>query len=166
MFNDGLVGVNKERPRIAIKLSTSDKVLEVIALLLLITLWIYVIYNYNSLPEIINTHFNAQGKPDGSGEKQYIFGLPGVATFLYILTTITNKYPQLINHTEEITEENALEVYTKGTKIVRILKIIVICIFSYASWQTISNVDISPWFFPIILILTLSPIVYYNLKKK
>ncbi|NBO56982.1 MAG: DUF1648 domain-containing protein, partial [Actinobacteria bacterium] len=30
---------------------------------------IYVIYNYNSLPDIINTHFNAQGKPDGSGEK-------------------------------------------------------------------------------------------------
>lgn len=165
-FNNKIMTDINKKPKIKIILTKSDKILEVIALLLLITLWIYVIYNYNSLPEIINTHFNAQGKPDGSGEKQYIFGLPGVATFLYILTTITNKYPQLINHTEEITEENALEVYTKGTKIVRILKIIVICIFSYASWQTISNVDISPWFFPIILILTLSPIVYYNLKKK
>lgn len=162
MFNDGLVG---DKPKITIKLSTSDKILEVIALLMLITIWIYVIYNYNSLPEIINTHFNAQGKPDGSGEKQYIFGLPGVATFLYILTTITNKYPQLINHTEEITEENTLEVYTKGTKIVRILKIIIVGVFGYASWQTIGNINVSPWFFPILLILTLSPIVYYNLKK-
>jgi uncharacterized membrane protein len=163
MFNDGLVG---DKPKVTIKLSTSDKILEVIALLMLITIWIYVIYNYASLPEIINTHFNAQGKPDGSGEKQYIFGLPGVATFLYILTTITNKYPQLINHTEEITEENALEVYTKGTKIVRILKIIIVGVFGYASWQTIGNINVSPWFFPILLILTLSPIVYYNLKKK
>ena len=160
-----MTDINK-KPKIKIILTKNDKILEVIALLLLITLWIYVIYNYNSLPEIINTHFNAQGKPDGSGEKQYIFGLPGVATFLYILTTITNKYPQLINHTEEITEENALEVYTKGTKIVRILKIIIIGVFGYASWQTIGNINVSPWFLPLFIISILSPILYYNLKKR
>jgi hypothetical protein len=91
--------------------------------------------------------------------------LPGVATFLYILTTITNKYPQLINHAEEITEENALEVYTKWTKIVRILKIIIIGVFSYASWQTIGNINVSPWFFPILIISLVIPLLYYNLKK-
>ena len=156
---------NNEKPKIKIKLTKSDKILEVIALILLITLWIYVIYNYNSLSEIINTHFDASGKPNGSGESIYIFGLPGVATFLYILTTITNKYPQLINHAEEITEENALEVYTKWTKIVRILKIIIIGVFSYASWQTIGNINVSPWFFPILIISLVIPLLYYNLKK-
>lgn len=155
-----------KKPKIKIILTKSDKVMEVIALLILITLWIYVIYNYNSLPEIINTHFNAAGKVDGRGEKYYIFGLPGVATFIYILLTLSNKYPQIINHTEEITEENALEVYTKGTKIARISKIIVLFIFGYACWQTIGNHEISPWFFPIVLLSLLIPIVYYSYKKK
>ncbi len=158
--------MSKDRPKLKIALSTTDKLLEIFALLLLICLWIYVIYNYNSLPEIINTHFNAQGKPDGSGEKYYIFGLPGVATFLYALTTISNKYPHILNYSEEITEENALEVYTKGTKTVRILKIIIIGIFGYASWQTISSVNVSPLFFPIMFAAVLGPILYFNLKKK
>ena len=157
--------MKKDRPKIKIELTKSDKILEIIALLLLIVLWIYVIYNYNSLPEIINTHFNTQGKPDGSGEKQYIFGLPGVATFLYLLVTIASKYPHTFNYLEEITEENAFEQYTKMTKLTRILKIILIGIFGYVSWQTISNVDESPLFFPIIFVTTLGPIIYFNVKK-
>ena len=157
--------MKKDRPKIKIELTKSDKILEIIALLLLVCLWIYVIYNYNSLPDIINTHFNAQGKPDGSGEKQYIFGLPGFATFCYIVLTISNRYPNILNYTVEITEENALEVYTKGTKIARILKIIIIGIFGYASWQTISNVNVSPLFFPIMLVAIFGTIIYFNVKK-
>ena len=166
MFNDGLVGVNNERPRIAIKLSTSDKVLEVIALLTLITIWIYVIYNYASLPEIINTHFDANGKPNGSGEKYYIFGLPGVATLLYTMLTIVNKFPHTMNFTEEITEHNALVEYTKATKMMRLLKTIVVFVFGYACFQTIGNINVSPWFLPLFIISILSPILYYNLKKR
>ena len=157
--------MKKDRPKIKIELTKSDKILEIIALLLLICLWIYVIYNYNSLPDIINTHFNAQGKPDGSGEKQYIFGLPGVATFLYLLVTIASRYPHTFNYLDEITEENALEQYTKMTKLTRILKIILIGIFGYSSWQTISNVDVSPLFFPIMFVTILGPIIYFNVKK-
>ena len=157
--------MKKDRPKIKIELTKSDKILEIIALLLLICLWIYVIYNYNSLPDIINTHFNAQGKPDGIGEKQYIFGLPGVATFLYLLVTIASRYPHTFNYLEEITEENALEQYTKMTKLTRILKIILIGIFGYSSWQTISNVDVSPLFFPIMFVAILGPIIYFNVKK-
>lgn len=157
--------MKKDRPKIKIELTKSDKILEIIALLILICLWIYVIYNYNSLPDIINTHFNAQGKPDGSGEKQYIFGLPGIATFMYLLVTIASRYPHTFNYLEEITEENALEQYTKMTKLTRILKIILIGIFGYSSWQTISNVDVSPLFFPIMLVAILGPIIYFNVKK-
>ncbi len=157
--------MKKDRPKIKIELTKSDKILEIIALLLLICLWIYVIYNYNSLPDIINTHFNAQGKPDGSGEKQYIFGLPGIATFMYLLVTIASRYPHTFNYLEEITEENALEQYTKMTKLTRILKIILIGIFGYSSWQTISNVDVSPLFFPIMFVAILGPIIYFNVKK-
>ena len=157
--------MKKDRPKIKIELTKSDKILEIIALLLLVCLWIYVIYNYNSLPDIINTHFNAQGKPDGSGEKQYIFGLPGVATFIYLLVTIATKYPHTFNYTEEITEENALGEYSKTIKMNRILKIVVIGIFSYASWQTINEVDVSPLFFPIMLVAVFGPIIYFNLKK-
>ena len=157
--------MKKDRPKIKIELTKSDKILEIIALLLLICLWIYVIYNYNSLPDIINTHFNAQGKPDGSGEKQYIFGLPGVATLMYLLVTIASKYPHTFNYTEEITEENALEEYSKTIKMNRILKIVVVGIFSYASWQTINEVDISPLFFPVMLVAIFGPIIYFNVKK-
>jgi hypothetical protein len=46
-----------------------------------------------------------------------------------------------------------------------LLKIIIIGIFGYASWQTISSVNVSPLFFPIMFAATLGPIIYFNLKK-
>ena len=165
-FNNKIMTDIDKKPKIKIILTKSDKILEVIALLTLITIWIYVIYNYASLPEIINTHFDANGKPNGSGEKYYIFGLPGVATLLYTMLTIVNKFPHTMNFTEEITEHNALVEYTKATKMMRLLKTIVVFVFGYACFQTIGNINVSPWFLPLFIISILSPILYYNLKKK
>jgi uncharacterized membrane protein len=157
---------SNKKPKIKIILTKSDKVIEIIAFLILISLWIYVIYYYNSLPEIINTHFNAAGEPDGSGDKVYVFGLPIVSTFLYVLLTFAASKPHIHNYNVEITAENAEEEYTKSSKVMRILKVIMLCIFGYACWQTIGNYKISPWFIPIVILSTILPIVYYSYKKK
>ena len=65
----------------------------------------------------------------------------------------------------EITEENALDQYTRGTKILRSVKFVLLGVFGYASWQTTSNVNISPWFIPVMIVSLLTPIIYYNVKK-
>ena len=154
-----------ERPKLTIELSNYDKFLEIISLILLVSIWIFVIYNYSALPEIINTHFDLNGKPDGSGDKKFIFGLPTVATLLYTLLTVLNRFPHTFNYTVEITEENALDQYTRGTKILRSVKFVLLGVFGYASWQTTSNVNISPWFIPVMIVSLLTPIIYYNVKK-
>ena len=53
-----------ERPRIKIKLSTIDYIVEIFGLLVLICIIIMPIYYFNDLPERLPSHFNAFGQPD------------------------------------------------------------------------------------------------------
>ncbi|MCF8254889.1 MAG: DUF1648 domain-containing protein [Bacteroidia bacterium] len=57
----------KDRPIIKLNLSFGDKIIEFIAWLSLAIVWIMTISNFNQLPEIIPTHFNASGQANGFG---------------------------------------------------------------------------------------------------
>ena len=56
---------SKPRPIIKIPLTTTDKVVEIIAILLLFIFWFFILSNYKHLPEISPTHFDGSGKIDG-----------------------------------------------------------------------------------------------------
>jgi uncharacterized membrane protein len=60
---------------------------EVIPLGLIILIIHMILNNYPGLPEIIPTHFNFQGLPDGWGSKSELFLYPVMSVFIYILIT-------------------------------------------------------------------------------
>ncbi|MBC7912505.1 MAG: DUF1648 domain-containing protein [Pyrinomonadaceae bacterium] len=120
---------NKNRPILKIPLTPTDKIIEGITLLILFFILSYTYYSYTSLPEIIPVHFNYEGRIDTHGHKSSIWGLPICSILLYLFMTIINRYPQFFNYPEEITDENAEDQYTMGTKIVRYLKLSVVVIF-------------------------------------
>lgn len=157
--------MSKQRPIIKIELSKSDKIIETIGIVILILLWIYVIYNYYTLPDTINTHFNAQGKPDGKGDKSFIIVFPIFTTIMNIILTTINQYPENFNYMVEITEENALEQYTKATKMIRILKIIITCMFTYISWKVINNTGVNIFIIILMFLAIIINILYFSLKK-
>lgn len=116
----------KDRPLIPIELKTFDKILEVIALIVFISIWVTVIYFYNKLPQIIPVHFDLSGNVDRMGDKSSIFTLPFVASFIYLLITVISKYPQSFNYLQEITLDNAKSQYTFATRLLRVIKVIVL----------------------------------------
>lgn len=159
-----------ERPRIKIEATSTDKILEIIGLVLLIAFWCLTIINYAKLPEIIPTHYNGMGEADGFGGKGNILILPIIATILFIGLTKLNKYPHIFNYPTKITQENALEQYTNATRMMRILKLVIVVIFGLIAFQTIRFANgqadgLGKWFLPMTMGLIFVPLIYFVIKS-
>lgn len=120
----------EKRPKIKLELNFADKTVEAISWLALALLWFFVLFNYSSLPKTIANHFNFVGEIDDYGNKEEIFTLPLISTFISVVMTIFNKYPHIFNYPTAITTENALAQYTNATRMFRILKLAVVFIFT------------------------------------
>ena len=160
----------KQRPKIKLELTKSDKTFEIFAWFLIFVVWGLTIANYGNLPNIIPTHYNGSGVADGYGEKWLILTLPLVTTVLFVALTILNKFPHIFNYPNDITEENAFRQYTNATRLIRYLKLIVVVIFGLISYQTIRHANgqiegLGTWFLPLILGLTIIPIIYFVVKS-
>ena len=160
-----------ERPRLLLTLQPMDKWLEILALNGLIVLWIFCIRSYTILPEIIPTHFSGSGVVDGHGSKATLFILPVIATVIFLLLSVLNKYPYVFNYIVLITSDNAERQYRLATRMLRQLKLIIILLFGGISFAIIASVNdgsIARWvglFVPIISLLLIMPTIFYIVKS-
>lgn len=158
------------RPRVSLNLSASDRFLEYLGWMMILALWFYTLYMYSELPEIIPTHFNAAGKADGFGKKSSILLLPFIATILYVGLTLLNRYPHVFNYAENVTQENALRLYTTATRTIRYLKVIIVIVFALIVYFTVGYSEGNTrnpgmWLLPVILLLTAIPLIYYAIRS-
>ena len=157
------------RPKLIVKMTSSDKGLEILGWILLTGIWILTISKYAELPDTIPIHYNGLGQADGFGNKWNILTLPFVASILYVGMTILNKYPHIFNYTREITEQNALKNYKIATQLVRVLKLVVVIIFGLIIFRTLQNINGSAdglgiWFLPLTMGLIFIPMAYFIIK--
>lgn len=127
------------RPVLKIQPEPFDLLLEVLAFTGFILLIGLPALNYADLPARIPTHFGPDGSPDDYGPRSMIFLLPGMGLILYAVLSILNRYPHLFNYTVVITEENALFQYQNATRMIRVLKGVVMFTFAYLVYGTIQT---------------------------
>jgi uncharacterized membrane protein len=160
----------KERPKIKLSLNTADKFWEIIGWIAIVGLWGLVIINYPTLPEVIPTHFNLSGDPDGFAKKVYILGLPLAASILFLGLTVLNRFPYLFNYPTLITTDNAVRQYKNATRLIRYLKLNIVIIFGLAVFKEIQRSSgerhaLDVWFFPLVLGFILIPLGVYIVKS-
>lgn len=160
----------EQRPKLKLELSKSDKFLEMVCLTILVVLWVGTVSFFSKLPDQIPSHYNAAGQADDFSKKAQIFILPIVATVLYIGMTILNKYPHIYNYPATVTTENARRLYTSATRLIRILKLAVVIIFSGIVFMTYKTAlangsGLGVWFLPFALGLMILPNIFYLLKS-
>lgn len=160
----------EERPKLKVELTKSDKVVEVISWILLLSIWALTLTGYSKMPEIIPTHYNSSGEADGFGQKITILLLPVIATILFIGLTIANKYPHTFNYMTSITNENALSQYSNSTRMMRYLKTIMLFVFGTIVFKTIQNTNgdadgLGAWFLPLMMGLIFIPTLYFIVKS-
>lgn len=163
----------KERPKINLKLTLIDWVLEAICLLSIVGIWLLTLVYYRELPEIIPIHYNLTGDVDGFGRKVNLLSLPSISTIIYLGLTILNKYPHTFNYPKSFTKENVREMYRATSRIMRLLKLVSTLIFGMIILETIQTVngnsdELKIWFTFSPFIFSLIPLIYilYFAKNK
>jgi len=163
-----------KRPRMKLQLNQTDKILEVLGWVSVVGIWALTLTNYSILPEIIPIHFNGAGKADGFGNKTHIFVLPIISTLLFIGLTTLNKHPHIFNYPSQITKENAVHQYTNATRMMRVLKLVIVVLFGLIVFRKIQIVNghadgLGTWFLPLTMGMIFIPMLYFlikSLKKK
>ncbi|MBT8266733.1 MAG: DUF1648 domain-containing protein [Bacteroidia bacterium] len=127
-----------DRPKIKVPYEQVDVLCELLNITLLLLIWIYTIYSFSDLPDEIPTHFNGAGEADDFGGKATIWIVPIIATFMFLLMFILNRFPHLHNYMVNITEENALKNYRLSTRMVRFINLYCLALFAAIIFEIIA----------------------------
>lgn len=127
-----------DRPKINVPYEQSDLLIELINITLLVLIWGFTLVNYQELPETIPVHFNAVGDPDDFGHRNTVWLLPAIATFVFLLMFLLNRYPHLHNYTVNITETNALINYRLSTRVLRYMNLFCMILFSVLVYEVLA----------------------------
>ena len=159
----------EERPRIPIKLTTTDKAVEVAGWLVIGGSWLFMLINYHGIKNNVPTHYDLSGKVDAYGSKASLFWLPLLSLALYIGLTYLNRFPQRFNYLTDINPDNARQHYTAATRMIRYLKFGLVVIFGYLQYITFQiargeSASLQWWFIPGVFIITLAPFIYFLIQ--
>src|ERR1700760_3083623 len=91
---------------------------ELIAAVGVVTAVGLVALNYQRLPGMIATHFNAEGGPDGYGSKATLLMLAGIAVGVYGMLSLINVLPRRVNLGRPLTAEQETRVWNAGVEMV------------------------------------------------
>lgn len=150
------------RPILSIPMTTVEKALKILSVLMIVMLFGYIIYIWNDLPEEVPTHFNGTGRVDGWGGKESLWMLPIIGLLLFMILSFLERFPHIFNYPVMITEENAPKLYLEARRMIVILNFEITFFLSYISWGIIQAVyghdSIGVWSIPILLIVILCTI--------
>ena len=152
-------------PIVKIKKDPLDYFLEYGALMVLITTWGFTIYQFNKLPDIVATHFDFNGNPDGFGSKYTIWLLPVIVSLISILIYALNRYPHKFNYLTKITEQNAHKQYKLASRSMRVILFNITLLFGFITFKEIDGAytkssTLEWWFIPLLLLSTIIPTFY------
>jgi uncharacterized membrane protein len=156
--------------------------LELVSLFLLILAFYVALSNYPLLPDTIPTHFDAQGNPDDWSNKRAIFSLPIVSAVISILLTAFNVLLAIVDNPkrfinlpkrrkEALTRAQAETLRIFVNRCLYVLKILMLCLFTYLTWQTVeialgkaSTLGIPFWLFIGALLVFAGYMVWKSLR--
>jgi uncharacterized membrane protein len=164
----------EKRPKIEIPETKLEKILEILAIIVILAVSAYTIIMLRSLPSRVPTHYDFLGMPDAYGAKSSLLILPGIVLFIYILITIASYFPHIFNYAVKITEENYIRQYTLAKQFLAVLRFEFCLVFGYLNISGIltakGTVKGLGWGFVvvtgIVLFGTIGLFVYKQIKGK
>ena len=150
--------------KLILKRSWYDLFANTLCLVLLIGILIYLIINWNSIPDKLPGHYNAVGEIDRMGNKGELLVLPIINWLMYLGMTAVERFPSVWNTGVRVTEENRERVYRTIKNMLSTMKLIIVAVFSYLTINSARALPLSPGFLPAFLILIFGSIILYIIR--
>lgn len=144
-----------------VKYTKLQVALEVTGLLLLLGMFLFIFIKWNIIPNKIPGHYNSIGEIDRWGSKSEIIIAPIIGAFLYALLTGISFMPETWNIPTKISDFNKELVYKHTKSLLIFMKIELIGIFFYITYQTVTTNPLSSYFLPVQLLVIFGTIIYF-----
>ncbi len=134
-----------------VKRNWFDIVIDILCLILLIGVSVYLILQWNDLPDKVPGHYNFKGEVDRWGSKGELLMLPIMSWVLYIGITVMEAFPKIWNVGVTITEENKERVYRLLKTMIGVTKLLMVFIFTLLEINGINGESL-PWYFIVLFL--------------
>ena len=129
--------MKKYRPNLDLPDTSLDKKLRIASVIGIALMFGLVVFNYASLPDRIPIHFGFTGKPDGYGDKVWIWLIPVITVILFLFMDGVRKIPHTFNYPVKITENNVKYQYGLARTMMAGMNLCVVFLFLSIVWNTI-----------------------------
>lgn len=102
-----------------------------ICIIMIITYAVHLFIIYQSLPEIIPSHFDFMGRPDSYGNRLQLIAEPLIALMIVVIMELVCHFPSMWNYPVELTEENREFLFGVTLIMVSIIKVIITALLLY-----------------------------------
>lgn len=133
----------KERLKIEVHRTNEGTIFEVAFAILAVTVWALIIWMLSKAPDVIATHFDGNGRPNGYGSPWGLL-VPCIITTVVGTGLLVVAYrPHLINMPVEMKNLRQYELAIRSTRIAALLLLLVTLAIPATLLTSISP---SPWF--------------------
>ncbi|RDW16480.1 hypothetical protein CWR48_16485 [Oceanobacillus arenosus] len=159
------------RPKLKIPKSKSEWFWDTIGFSCYIGSIILLIVVWNSLPNQVPAHYNANGEVDRWGAKGELLILPAIGAFLMLLMQVIERFPETHNYPERLNSENLGRFYLNSRMMINQIKNIFLIIFAYIAFESISialgwGKALGGWFLPLAVLSVFIPIIIGIVKQR
>lgn len=158
------------RPKIKVRYSVYDKIINSLAIILMVWIVFITYKNYVQMPENVPIHFGISGEADRWGSKINFLVLPVVGILMYLLLTVIGYFPYVGNFIVNITEKNAKSQYGLAISMLNFMKLIILVLFSYIQYNVIdiaygNETSMNGWIMAFFMIIIIGNVIIYTVKS-
>ena len=106
------------------------RILTIVSGIILLISTLIILMNWGQLPEQIPTHFTITGEADAYGGKGSLVFLIVLAWVLFIMLSLSVKFPNMWNFPVQVTEENKDRLFAIARFMIEILKFLTCILLS------------------------------------
>ena len=141
---------------------------EGLSLLLVIFMFAMVAVHWSQFPDRVPAHFGISGKPNGWHGKSFLLILPGIAAVVWIVITVAQRYPRLINIPFTINRDSP-EVQSVLRSMMIAEKTTMALLFAWLMQGMVRTAlgraeGLGQGFLPLALVLIFAPLIVYSVK--
>ena len=161
----------KERPKLNIPKTMTERVANIIGYSIFIGTLIYVIITFPSLPAEVPAHFGADGEVNRYGSKYEMIVLVVIPLFLIPGLEALERFPEMHSYPRRMNASNIEEFYLNSRILLNLTKNGTLIVFAIIFIEIINYglIDISTFgsfLLPLILLFALGPVGWMIERRK